>query len=254
MRARPPVRETVSGRAGDPQTALVEGQPLRYRVRRSRRARRPGVQVCRQQGVVITLPWRTAGAEVPRLLARWGSWLAGKADELGVRLGPVVRGYATGSEILVLGRPRRLEVQALPAGKVRPVVALGPDSLVMQLGPDDVWDPRPVLERHLRGLARADLPGRVDRWAAVVGRRPRKVIIGERTTRWGSCSARGTVSFCYRLVMAPPAAIDAVVAHEVCHLAHLDHGPGFYALLDAACPDHRQAARWLADHHDRLIL
>ena len=81
-----------------------------------------------------------------------------------------------------------------------------------------------------------------------------RLVIGERRSRWGSCSRRGTLSFCYRLVMAPPETIDAVVAHELCHLVHLNHSRRFYALLDRVCPGHREAMDWLADHHDELQL
>ena len=54
--------------------------------------------------------------------------------------------------------------------------------------------------------------------------------------------------------MAPPAVIDAVVAHEVCHLRHLDHGPRFHALLDRICPGHRGAGSWLAEYGETLHL
>jgi predicted metal-dependent hydrolase len=62
------------------------------------------------------------------------------------------------------------------------------------------------------------------------------------------------LSFCYRLIMAPPEVIDAVVAHEICHLAHMNHGPRFYALLDEACPGHRRAMAWLRENEDNLLL
>jgi predicted metal-dependent hydrolase len=117
-----------------------------------------------------------------------------------------------------------------------------------------VFEVRAVLEKYLRRLARKDLTERTAHWADRIGLFPRKVIVGERTSRWGSCSVRGTISYCYRLVMAPPEAIDAVVAHEICHLAHLNHSRRFYALLDKVCPDHRTSMKWLVDHHDDLQL
>jgi predicted metal-dependent hydrolase len=126
--------------------------------------------------------------------------------------------------------------------------------LLCELPPHEIFDPRPAVERWLRREARRAIPPRVDRWAAELDLHPARVIIGERTSRWGSCSGRGTLSFCYRLVMAPPRVIDAVVAHEVCHLAHLDHGKRFWSLLDGACPWHREAQQWLTDHHEALIL
>lgn len=233
---------------------LIKGRPVRYRVRRSRRARKMGVQVCRRDGVVITLPQRVGLKVVPELLEHWADWIDAKADEYGVRHGPRVRLFSTGSEIPILGVPRRLEITNLPPGRKRPVLDLAAETLTCALSAADVFDVRPVLERYLRGLARKDLTARTDRWAGRIGLHPRKVIVGERTSRWGSCSARGTLSFCYRLIMAPPEVVDAVVAHEICHLAHLDHGRRFYALLDRVCPDHRASMAWLREHEDDLLL
>lgn len=235
------------------ETTLVNGRPLSYRVRRSPRARKMGVQVDKRDGVVVVLPKRVALKVVPELLEHWADWLDEKVDEYGVRHGPEVRQYATGSEVNILGRPRRLDITPLSAGRVRPRFDLTDDVLTMELAPADVFDPRDSLEKFLRRLARTDLNDRVDRWSAEIGLYPRKVIVGERTTRWGSCSPRGTLSFCYRLVLAPERIVDAVVAHEICHLAHLNHGKKFYALLDAACPWNREAGEWLREHHDDLL-
>ena len=213
-----------------------------------------GVQVCKRDGVVIVLPQRVGLKVVPELLEHWADWIDAKADEYGVRNGPLIRQYATGSEILILGRPRSLNITNLPPGRKRPVIDLEDDSLRLALNPTDVFDIRPLLEKYLRQSARRDLIQRTALWADRLGLFPRKVIVGERTSRWGSCSARGTISYCYRLIMAPPAAIDAVVAHELCHLAHLNHSRRFYALLDKVCPDHRASMKWLVDHHDELQL
>ena len=233
---------------------LIKGKPVRYRVRRSRRARKMGVQVCKRDGVVITLPARVGLKVGPELLEHWADWIDAKADEFGVRHGPQVRSFSTGSVIPVLGTPRHLAITNLPNGRKRPVIDLTDDSLTLALAPADVFDVRPVLEKYLRRLARRDFTERTALWADRIGLFPRKVIVGERTSRWGSCSGRGTLSFCYRLIMAPPDVIDAVVAHEICHLAHLNHSRRFYALLDKVCPGHRESMTWLREHEDDLLL
>jgi predicted metal-dependent hydrolase len=213
-----------------------------------------GIQVCKRDGLVIILPERMGLKVIPELLEYWADWIDTKADEYGVRQGPRVRQFATGSVISILGKPRHLAITNLPNGRKRPVIELTDDSLTLALAPADVFEVRPVMEKYLRGLARQDLTERTAIWADRIGLFPRKVIVGERTSRWGSCSARGTLSFCYRLIMAPPDAVDAVVAHEICHLAHLNHSRRFYALLDRVCPGHRESMKWLADHEDDLLL
>ena len=81
---------------------------------------------------------------------------------------------------------------------------------------------------------------------------PRSVTIRDTTSRWGSCSRRGALSFSWRLILAPPAALDAVAAHELCHLRVFGHSPAFWALLETRVPDHAAWRRWLRRHAPEL--
>ncbi len=236
------------------ETTLINGRPLKYRIRRSKRSRRVKVQVCRQDGVVVILPLRTSKKILPGMFADWGNWIDTKAEELGVRLGPQVKEYATGSTVMILGEPCLIEVREMPAGRRRSWVERLGDTLIMHLKPADVFNTRPVLERYLRQVARNDLVTRTRYWSERLGLFPARVIVGERKTRWGSCSRQRTVSYCYRLVMAPPHVVDAIVAHELCHLRHMNHGKGFYALLAESCPWYEEADAWMNTHHDTLLL
>ena len=84
-----------------------------------------------------------------------------------------------------------------------------------------------------------------------LGVHPASVTIRDTTTRWGSCSRRGALSFSWRLVLAPPEALDAVAAHELCHLRVFGHGP-FWSLLAGRVPDHAAWRRWLRRHAPEL--
>ncbi len=234
------------------QTVLIHGRPVRYRVRRSARARRLSLRVAADIGLEVVLPRRWALRDVDQALREHADWIEEQVEKYGVRLGPRIRELVAGDTVLVMGEPRTLRVEGLPAGRSRSRVRLEEETLVVGLGPDDELDPRRPLEAWLRRLAGSHLRERVAELAAEHGLRPRRVMVGERTSRWGSCSARGTLSFCYRLVMAPPAVIDAVVCHELCHLRHLHHGPRFYELLDEVWPRHREARAWLNEHHEKL--
>lgn len=79
--------------------------------------------------------------------------------------------------------------------------------------------------------------------------------IGDARRRWGSCSGRRAIRLSWRLVMAPPSVRRSVVAHEVAHLRHMNHGPDFYALLDRIFEGRRKEAdRWLKQHGAALHL
>jgi hypothetical protein len=72
-------------------------------------------------------------------------------------------------------------------------------------------------------------------------------------SRWGSCSGTGNLSFSWRLILAPEPVIDYVVAHEVAHLAEMNHGPRFWRLVERLVPDTRGPRLWLERHRSRLF-
>jgi predicted metal-dependent hydrolase len=86
------------------------------------------------------------------------------------------------------------------------------------------------IERFLKRLALDALARDTSQIAARAGLRPLSVAVGDARTRWGSCSSNGSIRYSWRLILAPPDARRFVVAHEVAHLAHLNHGPDFRAL------------------------
>ncbi len=240
-------------RAEEPaEITLIGGRPARYRVRRSDRARRLTLRVTHDEGLVVVLPRRWALAEVGRAFELHARWLDRTLDRYGVRLGPPRRGLATGSVVPIRGEPRRLVLSPLPEGSRRARWELRDDVLEASLPAAALLEPRPALERWLRGLARETIVARVGELWPRVGVAPRRVIVGERLTRWGSCSEQGSLSFSWRLILAPPAVLDAIVCHELCHLSHFDHGPGFRALLRRVCADYDAHSAWLRTHANEL--
>jgi hypothetical protein len=103
---------------------------------------------------------------------------------------------------------------------------------------------RRVLD-FLKREARRDLERAVARHAMVLGVRPKAIRLRDQTTRWGSCSSTGTLSFSWRLVMAPPFVLDYLAAHEVAHLHEMNHSPRFWHLVESLCPRTSQARAWL---------
>jgi predicted metal-dependent hydrolase len=101
-------------------------------------------------------------------------------------------------------------------------------------------------------MSSATIQALVDRYSAEVGKRPTRITLRDTTTRWGSCSPTGRLAFCWRLILAPAEVMDYVVAHEVAHLAELNHGPRFWRLVRRLIPDYDKPRTWLSEHGIRL--
>ena len=108
--------------------------------------------------------------------------------------------------------------------------------------------------RWLREYARAEFEKKVRFYADKMQVSVNRIAVKEQKTRWGSCSAKGTLSFNWRLMLAPPAILDYVVVHELCHLTHMNHSAAFWQAVEAVYPDYRSARRWLKEHGQELIL
>ncbi len=105
--------------------------------------------------------------------------------------------------------------------------------------------PGRAAEAYLKTLARDRLVAACDLHTAHLGVRYTRFSLRDTRSRWGSCSAAGRLMFSWRLIMAPPAILDYVAAHEVAHLVHMDHSPAFWGVVDGLCPDWRTHRLWL---------
>lgn len=214
--------------------ALPQG-PTLVQWRRSARARRVSLRIdARGGGVIVTLPPRVARAAGMALLMDHAGWVAERLARLP---GPLE--LADGACVMLDGQPHR--VRHVPGGR---------GGAWLEAGEIRVAGEAEFLPRRVRDLLRGEAARRLGALAAeraaVAGLRPRRVVVKDTRTRWGSCTADGTLMFCWRLVMAPPEVQHYVVAHEVAHLRHMNHGPEFWALVATLTPHMRPAMRWLA--------
>ena len=113
---------------------------------------------------------------------------------------------------------------------------------------------RNALTQRYIVAAKEYFPKRAAYFRQFTGGTYNRITIRDQKTRWGSCSAKGTLSFNWRLMLAPPAILDYVVVHELCHLTHMNHSAAFWQAVEAVYPDYRSARRWLKEHGQELIL
>ena len=111
-----------------------------------------------------------------------------------------------------------------------------------------------TLEKRYRNAARAQFESRTAYYHRITGGNYTTITVRDQKTRWGSCSSRGTLSFNYRLIFAPPAVLDYVVVHELCHLTHMNHSKDFWNMVASVMPEYKIYRKWLRDHGQELTL
>jgi predicted metal-dependent hydrolase len=114
-------------------------------------------------------------------------------------------------------------------------------------------DPRHISEVEARLAVRELVAMLIDEEAPVIGVEPARVQFRDQRSRWGSCSTRGTLSFNWRLVLAPFDVLDYVVVHELCHLREPNHSSRFWKLVEQRRPDWRAQRDWLHEHGPELL-
>lgn len=100
-------------------------------------------------------------------------------------------------------------------------------------------------ERFLRKTAKQDLTDAVIRYCEQLGVEARRVTVKDTRSRWGSCTSDGRLAFSWRLIMAPPAVLNYVAAHECAHLLEMNHSPAFWAHVATCCPNWKRERSWL---------
>ena len=219
--------------------ARLDGTPpLEIALRRSAQARRFSLRVSRLDGrVTLTLPQHAREAEALAFARGKDGWIRQVLVQMGFGPGAVV---AVGPRF---GDAVPFEGQALvltPAAVRSPRVEGG--ALLLPADPARVV---PRLTAFLKLAARDRLTEASDRHAAALGLRYSRITLRDTRSRWGSCTSDGALMYSWRLILAPPAVLDYVAAHEVAHLAEMNHSPAFWAVVARLMPDHARHRAWL---------
>lgn len=224
------------------QLLKVDGIPAPVEIRRHPTARRLTLRVSHTaRAVVLTMPRHTDFREADRFLARSLDWVRERLEGV-----PEAVPFVCGASIPLRGQAHTIAFGGREPG--RAVVSIvddshdaGPQLLVsgaVEHGPRRLAD-------WLLVEAKRDIEARVTHHAAHLKLRPRRVTLRDQKSRWGSCSSDGQLSFSWRLVLAPPLVLDYVAAHEVAHLAEMNHGPRFWRLVEQTMPRLEEAKLWL---------
>ncbi|MCB5200286.1 M48 family metallopeptidase [Loktanella sp. TSTF-M6] len=215
----------------------IGNPPIEVDLRRSARARRLSLRVSRLDGkVTLTMPPRAPERQALDFLTEREDWLRGHLDDIrpAVTAGPGVALPYMGRDIMV----RVADVRR---------VTVNDGALLLPPGAG-----APAIRAYLKARARDRLASASDHYAGLIGRNYTKLTLRDTRSRWGSCTSTGGLMYSWRLIMAPPAVLDYVAAHEVAHLEQMNHSDAFWAIVARLDPDYAAHRRWLREHGDRL--
>jgi hypothetical protein len=221
-----------------------------YLVKRSSVARQVRFEIKAETGLTVILPKRCSLNAVDEMLQSKRRWILEKMDRFVEPVHAARNGrLRLGDAVPYLG----LEIQIArgQGGKSAASVELLGQTIVVR--PDLAGsDLESLLERWYRAQAGTILEQKARESAEALGVQYNRFSIRGQRTRWGSCSHRGTLSFNWRLIMAPEPVVDYVVIHEVAHLKEMNHTRSFWKLVEERCPSWRLHKRWLDDHGTQL--
>ena len=213
--------------------------PVEITLRRSARTRRFSLRVSQLDGrVTLSLPQRAREAEAMEFLRGHEDWLRAALART-----PVHGLVTLGDQIPVEGR-----MLTLAAGTGRSLRVEGDQLLV----PGDAAQAGRRAMAFVQTLARDRLAAASDHYAAQIGRRVSRITLRDTRSRWGSCAQDGALMYSWRLVMAPPAVLTYVAAHEVAHMLEMNHSEAFWTVVTRLYPGWPTQRRWLQTEGNRL--
>ena len=229
-----------------------------YILRRSTRSRRLRITIDPELGLVVTVPvatrrgWAHPERPIEDFLRSREAWIRRHLERQARQLAELAArgGLADGASVRYRGELHRLRITP-SRGRRSTVARVGGESgdeLHVGLVDRDRDRIDHVLEAWFRERARVAIDAEIARHAAALSVTARLVALRDPRSRWGSASREGRLMFSWRLVLAPPEALETVVVHELAHLRVFGHGPRFWDVVASRRPDHLVWRRWLRTH------
>jgi predicted metal-dependent hydrolase len=222
-------------------TVAFDGEIYPVRLRRHSQARRYTLRVhAASRDVVLTMPPRGSAKQAKEFAQKNGAWIATRLRRL-----PDAMPFAHGTLLPLRGVSHRIDHRKGARGTVW--IETGADMPLLCVAGEMPHLPRRVRD-FLKREAKRDLETASRTAAQALGVAVKRVSVRDQSSRWGSCSSTGVLSYSWRLILAPAFVLDYLAAHEVAHLIEMNHSRRFWRQVEKLCPDMARAKAWLSAH------
>ena len=236
-------------KAGLPQFYTVANRRLPLKLVPHNRTRRLTLRVeAGGHGLRITVPLNADSNEILNFIRKHHIWLEKRLATLPAPDTKNAPSLKNGGFIPLFGIPHRI-IHCTGRGVTQLREENGEGQIL-------VYGQEQFLARHIRDFlkkqAEAILTQLVNKHAATLGRKPKAISYKDTKTRWGSCSSEQKLAFSWRIIMAPAGVVDYLAAHEVAHLAEMNHSRRFWDLCEKLCPESKKHRAWLKQNGQKL--
>ena len=237
------LRALLFRRTSEPKdiTVAFDGEIYPVRLRRHSQARRYTLRVyAASREVVLTMPPRGSVKQAREFAQKNGAWIAARLRRL-----PDAMPFAHGTLLPLRGVSHRIDHRKSTRGTVW--IETGADMPLLCVAGETPHLPRRVRD-FLKREAKRDLEMASGTAAQALGVTIKRVSVRDQSSRWGSCSSTGVLSYSWRLILAPSFVLDYLAVHEVAHLIEMNHSRRFWRVVEKICPDMGRAKAWLDAH------
>jgi predicted metal-dependent hydrolase len=234
-------RALLYRRPTEPSTIAVKfgSQIFAIRLRRHRRARRYTLRIHpSDREAILTMPPRGTIADARDFAQRHGGWIAARLGRL-----PKAAPFQPGVIVPLRGVAHKIVHRAGTRGTVWSEIRDSGERILCVAGGIEHIDRR--IHDFLKREARRDLQKASEVYAGQLGVKVKRISIRDQSSRWGSCTSAGSLSFSWRLILAPPYVLDYLAAHEVAHLVEMNHSLRFWKVVGRICHHTERAKTWL---------
>jgi hypothetical protein len=234
-------RALLYRRPAEPSRLLVKhgSQIYSVRLRRHRRARRYTLRIHpSDREAILTMPPRGTLADAKDFAQRHGGWIAARLGRL-----PKAAPFQHGTIVPLRGVAHRIVHRSGERGTVWTETRDSGERTLCVAGGEEHLDRR--VHEFLKREARRDLQKAAQAYAGMLGVKVKRLSIRDQSSRWGSCTSAGSLSFSWRLILAPPYVLDYLAAHEVAHLVEMNHSSRFWRVVARVCDHVERAKKWL---------
>ena len=239
-----PLRALFYRRTSEPASISLDfdGVSFLIRVRRHAKARRYTLRInAASREVLLTMPPRGTVKEARAFAEKHGGWIAARLSRL-----PAPAPFADGTMLPLRGTDHRIVHRRGARGTVWCEAGSDGERLLCVAG--EAAHVQRRIKDFLKREAKRDLDAASRAAAKGLGVRIGRLSIRDQSSRWGSCSTTGVLSYSWRLILTPPFVLDYLACHEVAHLVEMNHSRRFWRLVERICPHTGRAKAWLDAH------